>query len=590
MRVLGPEIPLPDPSQPIPANFLRSQIALLGTAGVVSGIKPANLPQTIVPGSTQSHPIIITETDADTTLDLQSNAADSPSPLPSLATLIPSNLPFPRPPTQAIIETLLHHKSVQPLLKEILQLVSEGLPQKTPEFHRPPAKKRKLSSVPAGAADWDVPFPFLPGEGPEGYRGTWARERVKKLVAQLMELVYSATRVAGARLHHGEAGRRTYEIWKATGFEEHPPKPYYRAKTRYSSSSSTTSRSASLPPADAPHASAAPSVGPRLSPSETPVELSTPTEPSPSSLDNLLLSLLAASSNSGTSQVDPPMTRVDEGKVDDWLNLLQSFSVPADNSLFAQNDIPLFDDLAVEASPIHPQEQHLAGVAPPLTLQSLLAETAPPTDLISPGHFKDIDPQFLDLSIPNAAPDAFPPSATSSTPGNPWDLGPLSALGSPMQSMSSFTDPEPMTPLSADWDMSGPEIFSYSGSIAGDATPTLHQHDTFKSQGMWRRAIANNMKAYYTPPIQGGVHDKGKGAEVARSNSVFATSRQSTPLNTRASTPSVTNGPKRSRAEILRAARERRKELAAAVLDTTVSIWETTIEQGVLSHLAQSYR
>ncbi|KIJ62797.1 hypothetical protein HYDPIDRAFT_70859, partial [Hydnomerulius pinastri MD-312] len=55
---------------------------------------------------------------------------------------------------------------------------------------------RKLRHVPAGAADWDIPFPFAAGEGPEAYHNTWARERGKQLVTQLLGLVKGAVEKA----------------------------------------------------------------------------------------------------------------------------------------------------------------------------------------------------------------------------------------------------------------------------------------------------------------------------------------------------------------------------------------------------------
>ncbi|KAF9223420.1 hypothetical protein BS17DRAFT_665266, partial [Gyrodon lividus] len=58
---------------------------------------------------------------------------------------------------------------------------------------------RKLKHVPAGAVDWDIPFPFAAGEGPKAYRDTWAQERAKRLVTQLLGLVKDATKRAAAK-------------------------------------------------------------------------------------------------------------------------------------------------------------------------------------------------------------------------------------------------------------------------------------------------------------------------------------------------------------------------------------------------------
>ncbi|KAF8442353.1 hypothetical protein L210DRAFT_3342551, partial [Boletus edulis BED1] len=58
---------------------------------------------------------------------------------------------------------------------------------------------RKLKHVPAGAVDWDIPFPFAPGEGPEAYRDTWARDRTKQLATQLLKLVKNAAKRAAIK-------------------------------------------------------------------------------------------------------------------------------------------------------------------------------------------------------------------------------------------------------------------------------------------------------------------------------------------------------------------------------------------------------
>ncbi|KAF9533795.1 hypothetical protein CPB83DRAFT_736839, partial [Crepidotus variabilis] len=58
---------------------------------------------------------------------------------------------------------------------------------------------RKLAHVPAGASDWDVPFPFQPGEGPPAYTQSWEKERGKQLVEELVKLVRGAAQRAVAK-------------------------------------------------------------------------------------------------------------------------------------------------------------------------------------------------------------------------------------------------------------------------------------------------------------------------------------------------------------------------------------------------------
>ncbi|KZT40519.1 hypothetical protein SISSUDRAFT_970370, partial [Sistotremastrum suecicum HHB10207 ss-3] len=50
----------------------------------------------------------------------------------------------------------------------------------------------KLRHVPAGADHWDVPYPFLRGEGPEKYQESWAAQRRKQLLLELSHLLRDA--------------------------------------------------------------------------------------------------------------------------------------------------------------------------------------------------------------------------------------------------------------------------------------------------------------------------------------------------------------------------------------------------------------
>ncbi|THG99080.1 hypothetical protein EW026_g3220 [Hermanssonia centrifuga] len=63
----------------------------------------------------------------------------------------------------------------------------------------PPPKRRKLTTVPAGAADWDVPYPFEAGQGPPDYQTNWERQRGQQLLEDLVGLVKSAAAKAAAK-------------------------------------------------------------------------------------------------------------------------------------------------------------------------------------------------------------------------------------------------------------------------------------------------------------------------------------------------------------------------------------------------------
>ncbi|KAG2110855.1 uncharacterized protein F5147DRAFT_687541 [Suillus discolor] len=190
-RPAPPPIPLPGPNEPLPSNFLRNQEALLGIAGLVGNVKPISLPQQTVRGSTPSNPIIIEESD--------------PTRLPHVD---PNQLTSVN--GEDAITSLIRQKNIYPVLSSIVKLLGNSLAASTQPpstYDRasshpcsepattapPPLKRRKLTSVPAGAVEWDVPYPFPEGEGPEAYHATWERERVRHLISQLVESIKAAS-------------------------------------------------------------------------------------------------------------------------------------------------------------------------------------------------------------------------------------------------------------------------------------------------------------------------------------------------------------------------------------------------------------
>ena len=121
------------------------------------------------------------------------------------------NLPVPT--KQEILAWLVKEKDVLPIIRSLINLTSPNAPRPPPRRSPSassgprtevigqhatgyPMKKRKLRSVPAGAADWDCPYPFKEDEGPEAYGETWAAERSKELISQLIKLIKSATQKA----------------------------------------------------------------------------------------------------------------------------------------------------------------------------------------------------------------------------------------------------------------------------------------------------------------------------------------------------------------------------------------------------------
>ena len=237
---------LPDPSAPPPVHFLRSQENLLGKAGRVGGITTSVLPKTR--GSTPSNPILIDDDDDTPMIGRRSGSESAQSPLDPMKLAQPTN--------EEVVSILVGQKDIFPVLESILKLIAKGAQSKPPPplrltgFERrspaqireaalgPPAKKRKLNRVPAGALDWDVPFPFADGEGPTAYHRNWERDRGKQLISQLLKLIKIAARKAAAKKY---IAQQTESGGKTDVDTSQNIKGYYRPETaRYGLQGSQT--------------------------------------------------------------------------------------------------------------------------------------------------------------------------------------------------------------------------------------------------------------------------------------------------------------------------------------------------------------
>lgn len=106
-------------------------------------------------------------------------------------------------PTPAqLLTTLSAQKDLFPVLEQLLVILRRGTDppdQPPPNLLQSPSKRRKLSRVPAGAADWDVPFPFPPGEGPPNYKEEWTNERCERLISDFIALLREGATKAAAK-------------------------------------------------------------------------------------------------------------------------------------------------------------------------------------------------------------------------------------------------------------------------------------------------------------------------------------------------------------------------------------------------------
>ena len=564
-----PEFSLPDPAAPPPTHFLRNQQNLLGKAGLVAGVKPSTI--THIRGATSSNPIVIDDEDTPI-LGRHSQSKDPHRHIDPSLMAAPTN--------EDIVSVLIAQKDIFPVLEGILGILGKGATRPTPttsfrsrndSSKLPPIKKRRLNRVPAGATDWDVPYPFQEGDGPDEYYKTWERKRAKDLVAQLVKLIKLAARKAAIKNHLRKKESRQ-AIWEKL-MESEPLK---------------------LEPQNQPQ----------------------PPPPSQVSFDSIISSLVAAQSSHASSRASMPA-------FDDLINTTgNDFDNTGESSSSALNtanaDPDDLDALISSMLDSLPQDQGI-GTTPVPSSSSSSAQPSLIGDEV-------IDPTLLALSV---------------QPGSEENLS-MSQAVSPVPSMSSSSGAGPMTPTSSTWE---PDIFMGFGQ--GGFRPTLWNDF---SQGAYQGSVAEgggwdeigqisilsggmteegNLMTPTMVGEEGKGKGKGKGKEVLRTdpldfsltdatipatqspNDGFMETTQSTDIvqppdeqpeqdPTPAPTPAppaprpkntttTTTFSQSRKEEILRRAREKRRQVQEELDRVKTQLWETTIEQAALVHLLKHY-
>jgi len=636
-----PEIPLPDPSDLPPANFFRSQSALLGTAGLVGGIQPAKLLTHHPRGTDVSNPIVIDDGDDDAPM------LGRPSTYSNLLTQSIDPDLLPTPSFKDIMAVLIAQKDTVPVLQSFIKLLTSAsaasshknssrstssvtgrawargasLPtrasQDTPfQTQDPPPKKRKLNRVPAGAADWDVPFPFAQGEGPEQYKKNWERERTKQLWFQLVGLVKTAIRKAAVKAY----------------LQSLPKSALMQMQQAPSGPQASTSISGDAEPCD--YHSQSTTDSPLGAGSNQPVQLEgtgVSEAGSQAPLDQYISSLFAMSfeqSVGGQMDFTPPLpapaasmtsglniaggttgqvisNSAEQEVFDSWMTIFQmlpnsSEAVPDSNpkenpqpsAVATEEDFGFLDmNFDISNTTFDPvgttSDSNQSNIA--------MQDRVELADSI-------IDPRLLAISIPQ------PPASTTNFLDN---LPSLTASPMP-SSTSSFEDFDPATPNSG-WDLSMPSVVANSnvdgvwneGSVtSGDAFHTRG----LRGQGMWGCAIRNNMTVAHQRqgmveddlraflPVQ--EHGKEKAMDSAQlpptSASFMSSSAapyHSTDIGYTGSTSDARAPPARvskkplNKADVLHRAAERKKWLQDELQRVKTQLWETTIEQAILTHM-----
>jgi hypothetical protein len=568
----------------LPSHFLRSQQALLGHAGLISGLDPSALSTRYHKGATSQNPIIIED------------ELDPPS-LGKHSTFSLNSTSLPSPTSEEVVSSLVKQRNIFPVLESLLRLLSgTGVPCTSPvvTFSCPsdPAssssglsgqeqgpKRRRLNSVPAGAADWDVPYPFQQGEGPSQYRRHWEKERLKQLLSQLTVLIKGAKRSAAARTYLQQHAGRSSSV----PFPQRCSNPMSQQQSIPPDMQSRNENDVPLC-WDVTNASATtenvPHRVPQI-PAATPLDnfISSLCDPTPR--ESTPSDLTPSSSSFGFLPHDPHPTA--SGQLSpDIQTLLAILHHSSLQTMVARGDSP-------GLTAPHPPCSNPAGQLP-------LHENPVAASLIPDSM---IDPALLDISH-NRHSGLVDPSVNSTS----QDLPTPTQLQSPITSTSSLFGPlTPREDLCSEPDVYRPE---QAEDPIRAATLLLQAMISAPSK-------ATQSKAQSQPPPPASSRflsgESQSPAPALPSDHLATLTTTVTPSMSRASSAAPRPWPaapgtapdqrRPSRAsvgskalnkqEIIQRSKERRQRLLAELERAKVELWEATLEQGVLSHLMKDH-
>ncbi|THH20736.1 hypothetical protein EW146_g669 [Bondarzewia mesenterica] len=609
-----PPMHLPDPDEPPPPNFLRNQQALLGLAGLVGGVNPANLSKRNTQGSNANNPIVIEDVTNQPRIGKSSRYTVDASQLPP-------------PSGDAILKTLVKQKNLFAVLESLLQLISRSnaastsgqvrKPIYTPptdEGPEPPSgKRRKLNRVPAGAADWDVPYPFQRGEGPEQYRAQWEKQRLKQLLAQLAGIVQGATRSAATKSYLQQSWTEA-----PSGFDSQTQSYLYPASRSASPWTVDEIANVATPPPIV-HPDANLHTQPHPEPSQT-----TP-------FDQFLSSLLDSSSSSTSSNTVPFTTTPGPASAPTDNNTPTDEFVAADfeNFLAMLNDPDTYSMVGLNP-PDNAFPQSTSSIDTSVTHETISTSS---TNNFIPDFM--IDPILMALSNPDSTAIQQPSPSQSGPLINPTLASPTPALApSPIASTSSLADP-----LTPQWDEPYTEPEIYRGEQGMFRSHLNRRPPMFRRPSVVNDQMVQMVPAAPHPPPTSSLPQQQQSHAPAQtpehvpmpttyrapqlnlnvlpaatqplitpiSRPAFTPARSPSTISTQApsAVPALTstarllsvldprllsqhplaNGKSQNKQETIRRARERRQQLVAELERAKVELWETTIEQGVLAHL-----
>ncbi|KAJ7756419.1 hypothetical protein DFH07DRAFT_820504 [Mycena maculata] len=630
-RPTPPPIYLPDPSHPLPPNLLRNQPGLLGTAGVVAGVRPSHLPSRSPPiqGTTLSNPIVVYDeapAPASTATPVISRSKRPSRPDVDVGSL-------PRPSTRDIVNMLVKQPEIFPLLETILKFIANRpvagpsraqsiCSSDTASRAQTPSdasrssttrKRRKLRHVPAGADLWDVPFPFNEGEGPETYSGDWERARGKALISELVALMKSAARKAAVVNHVEKRKPPTDAELAAIGKHYRVDTLFYgktpsTADTEVLADTSNASRSSVVPPCDP----SPPPSPPDLSP---PSSLSIPSDSLSTPFDRLISSLLSASSGeqfslgSGSGSDFSPDSPLDPGLFNSWMDIFQTFPVPAEgfnpnlkSEHYMRETFPTLPEPLVNPM----QDPALLSFNLPSDLDHTFSRSPAPNPDFFPATLEDfiMDPAFLGLdNTASSHPDPIDTGMSGMSSFSDSRCPSLAA--SPIPSVSSYSF-GPMTPSDGGWNGDA-SIGAYSPGEEHRAPVAESSAQPFVAdKGKGRKRDFDAMAAGWTDAEKEAFSfleilsktklGKGKGKarvdeeagqDVGNVGTVGNVGNEEDAEFSRLPTLPIVG--RLAKADVLKRAKDRRAELAMQIEKTRIALWETTIESGVLAGLVKYY-
>lgn len=481
-----------------------------------------------------------------------------------------------------------------------------------------------------------MPYPFARGEGPEEYDANWAKERCKQLVSQLVGLIKTATRKAALKsyLQQLKLKEAVSHMHTSRDSESCTPEPLCKAEeenhfvgvdAHNALSASSHPTNESPPAADvtySEHTAFPMTAAHAVSPSSL---LDAPDFSQNATVDQLLESLLAVSSSDAlTSDLDTSLTSSTSSSnafsdssgdnqqwlFDNWMSIFESFPVPESGLA----DLPPFSPHTENSLPFSPLPDL------PVDFGNLeLLETAPEASVASAtelwGDAFDVTTPVTESTAPTEDVVSFTLEASSSTHASQIhhpphdsvidpvllgharplcintfldiDAGPPSLVSSPMPSMSSMGDLELLTPSSSVWEVNLPDVVSAAGSEDGlSGSVRIPDGNLDPSQGVsfdpeMRKSVEKEADVRNVLPML--VSSVLPSCRV--DTPTFAPSPASTPDSVALPTPRAV-----SREQLLRRANTRRAQIADAIVKARTALWETTIEGGVLAHLARYYK